>query len=1335
MKTKFFLLFLSLISFSPLFSRSNFQFRHFTVEDGLTSNCVRAIVQDQTGFLWFGTDEGLIRYDGKKTRAFRCNRLDQKKLGTNSVLSLLDNGDDLWIGTDRGAYIYDYKQSIFRFFEVKTKKGVLIESGVNNIVKDNNQNLWFSTNGQGVFRYNLKTKELLQYDFCDTSGIVPFVFVDKNQKVWAITSNTNEVLFLLNNITNELEAFELKRTGEDVFRPKSLVLYEDSFENLWLGTWDKGILKVDKETGKVEAFLDPDLNGILHIHSILEYKPGLLLIGSDDGLSLFDIKSKEHTLYTYDETSSKSLSNQFVYPIIKDHEGGIWIGTYYGGANYVSPLSNQFKNYSNSKFYNSVAGNIVGRFCEDDEGNIWVATDDGGLSCFLPAEEKFINYIAKEKSLSYHNLHALCLDNEDLWIGTYTGGLNILNLKTKEFRYYTSDPNDPKTLDGSSIYAIHKDTDEDIWVATMSGINLYNRKEGTFKRVRTLGVLTMDILQDKNENLWFATHGNGVYKYNKKKDYWVNYNIKGSSKFLASDHVNSLCLDSENRLWVGTMEGLCVYDEEQDAFIKVNLDGIYSNNICGIVETDGVYWLTTSKGLVCYSEGKIKQIFTSKDGLQSDFFLPNSILKTSGGDIFVGSVKGFSVFNPKDVVTNTVVPPVVITSMEIYNEEVLTGSEVLPSSIEYLNSIKLSYKQNVLSFNFASLSFCVSEKNEYAYKLEGFDERWNYISAQEKAVYTKLPPGKYIFKVKASNNDKVWNENEVVLNIVITPPFYLTLPFKVVYLILFLIFIAFIFRFFFRKKEKKYKQEIQRIKEEQEKEAYQSKIDFFTMIAHEIRTPVSLIVGPLEELLDTTYPLPDWILSSLNIMSKNSSRILHLINQLLDFRKIEEQGINYKLKAYSISEIIKEVFDYFDPIAKEADLDLIVEYPNGNIITEIDKDAFVKVISNLLTNAIKYARTRIIVRLQIDKENNLYSISVLDDGPGINNEEKELIFEPFYQASDHKAGTGVGLSIVKKIVEGHNGTIKIETDRSGLTHFCIELPIVFSNDMNFVLDEQSIDASDVTVENIMTHEKSLQAASVNKKLTLLLVDDDVDMLSFLSQFLERKNYNVIKANDGEDGLKKLEENEIDFIISDLMMPRMDGLEFCKYVRTNTLYSHLPFVLLTAKADLNSRIDGLGSGADAYIEKPFSVNYLGTVIDNLLFIRGLLQDQYSKMPLVSLNTLSSNQEDKDFLDKLSNLIEQNFSNPELNVDFLAHSLHVSRSGLFAKIKSLVDVTPNELIQIVRLKKAASLLLQKKYKINEVCYMIGFNNPSYFSKCFQKQFGVLPSEFVNQLENKD
>ena len=532
------LLLLNLLMPMILFAASNdLCFRHFSVEDRLSSNSVRALMQDKYGFLWIGTDEGLNRYDGTTVKLYRL-----KDRGANEAISsLYSTLNKIWIGTDEGIYIYDYETEDIMPFVLATSQNIHIETNTNHIVEDKDKNLWFTTVGQGIFKYNTITNHLEQYEFKNANGLMASVLVDSENQIWAITNWGNSGLFKLNKAENKFETFPLSyESGKH--DSNALVMLEDSEHTLWLGTWECGLQKIDKYSGKATTYLHPtDGKGATHIHSIMEYAPHQLLIGSDDGLLLFNTITEEYQLFTEDETNPHSLSNRFVYPIIKDHEGGIWIGTYYGGVNYISPNTGQFESFVHSRFSNSVNGTVIGRFCEDSNGDVWIASDDGGLNCFSPQNRKFSHYLPLEgkNSLSYHNVHALCMDDDNLWIGTYTGGVNVLNLQTGTFKTYSAYQDNPASLDGTSSYAIFKDRKERIWVTSMSGVNLYNREKDNFTRIKDLDALTIDIDQDTKGNLWFSTQGKGLFKYHPEKQIWKNY---------IHDHKNpnSLALTSSN---------------------------------------------------------------------------------------------------------------------------------------------------------------------------------------------------------------------------------------------------------------------------------------------------------------------------------------------------------------------------------------------------------------------------------------------------------------------------------------------------------------------------------------------------------------------------------------------------------------------------------------------------------------------------------------------------------------------------------------------------------------------------------------------------------------------
>ena len=603
------LLLLNLLMPMILFAASNdLCFRHFSVEDGLSSNSVRALMQDKYGFLWIGTDEGLNRYDGTTVKLYRL-----KDRGANEAISsLYSTLNKIWIGTDEGIYIYDYETEDIMPFVLATSKNIHIETNTNHIVEDKDKNLWFTTVGQGIFKYNTITNHLEQYEFKNANGLMASVLVDSENQIWAITNWGNSGLFKLNKAENKFETFPLSyESGKH--DSNALVMLEDSEHTLWLGTWECGLQKIDKYSGKATTYLHPtDGKGATHIHSIMEYAPHRLLIGSDDGLLLFNTITEEYQLFTEDETNPHSLSNRFVYPIIKDHEGGIWIGTYYGGVNYISPNTGQFESFVHSRFSNSVNGTVIGRFCEDSNGDVWIASDDGGLNRFSPKNRKFSHYLPLEgkNSLSYHNVHALCMDDDNLWIGTYTGGVNVLNLQTGTFKTYSAYQDNPASLDGTSSYAIFKDRKERIWITSMSGVNLYNREKDNFTRIKDLDALTIDIDQDTKGNLWFSTQGKGLFKYHPEKQIWKNYiHDHKNPNSLANNQVNCVLIDTNGEMWVGTMNGLCKYNAEEDAFETLPLE-IPSHNICSIIEDQRTLWLTTTKGLVRYTPGEGCRVFT-----------------------------------------------------------------------------------------------------------------------------------------------------------------------------------------------------------------------------------------------------------------------------------------------------------------------------------------------------------------------------------------------------------------------------------------------------------------------------------------------------------------------------------------------------------------------------------------------------------------------------------------------------------------------------------------------------------------------------------------------------
>lgn len=919
------------------------------------------------------------------------------------------------------------------------------------------------------------------------------------------------------------------------------------------------------------------------------------------------------------------------------------------------------------------------------------------------------------------------MDNEKLWIGTYSGGMNILDLQTNHFKHYTSGSADPYSLYGNSVYAIYKEN-ENIWIGTMEGICLYNRENDNFLRIKEVGTTIIDIISDPEGFVWFATLGSGLFRYDNEHQSWQHFlHDPSDPTSIPNNQINTLCMDEDNRLWLGTDDGLAVYERRNNTFSKIKLD-IDNAIIYYIQNINKDLWITTNNGLINYMiPDSTARHFYKSDGLQSDQFNLKSGLLSSSGELYLGTTNGFNIIKPEEISENRHVPSIFITNIQVSNKDLEIESHgILKQSVLFQKQIDLSHKENVFSIEYVVLSYNAPSRNQYKYMLEGFDKEWNHAGNQQKATYTNLPAGKYIFHVTGSNNDGIWNGHGTSLTIIIHPPFWQT-PFAYfLYTLLILGILAFIILQIRQKGEKKHKEHMRQLQVEKDKELHEAKINFFTLVAHEIRTPVSLIIGPLEKIMDNIQLLPELMQDSLRIINRNSQRLLSLVNQLLDFRKAEEKAFIINFSPQNIYELLYNLYIRFKPLAEQKKITLSLNIGNQDTVAIVDPEALTKIISNLLTNALKYAKSTITITFKSDNKNLI--IKVTDDGAGIQPDEQKNIFLPFYQvAQSQKPGTGIGLSLVKLLVDAHHGSVEVESVPDQHTTFTVTLP-EFQNMKEEAGENAILLNNDIILEEQATnmHEKS---TDTNQKPVLLIAEDSSDMRRFLAESLQT-SYKVIETKNGKEALEKLKKYPVDIIVSDIMMPVMNGIEFTQTVKDNIEFSHIPVILLTAKTDKDSKVEGMKTGADAYVEKPFSLKLLQAQIDNLVKTRINLRKKFSEMPFTPLNSVAENKADKQFLDKMNKLVEKNISNPDFSVDSLAEQLFISRSGLFAKMKSLAGMTPNELIQLIRLKKAAELLSGGELRINEICYKVGFNNPSYFAKCFQKQFGVLPKDFVNR-----
>ncbi len=999
--------------------------------------------------------------------------------------------------------------------------------------------------------------------------------------------------------------------------------------SILVGSWKEGLFRVSND-GFAKLLIPPvPGNGMNFIHKLYG-DSRYVLIGSDDGLVQYDRMTNQWRMLSEVENPARRTAERFVYGIMRDREDGLWIGTYYGGVNYIpsSAMRNRFDMYFPT--LGGLQGSVVSRFAEDARHRIWIATDDAGLDCYDPQTDSFVDFPGKQEMAKY-NAHALFVDGDNLWVGTYGRGIIRMNMATGA--------QTPVRMDSyvlsSSCYYFFRDRKRRLWATSMLGAFLLDDQKQEFRRVKLFNGLTIDMEEDRQGNLWFATQENGLWCL-RRNNTWKQYlySEKDTSS-LGSNQVNSIQTDGKGRLFVATLQGLCEYQPSSDSFRRIAVDAP-SQDFKSILFAKGSMWLSSGKGIVKYSGDKPVQKFCRFDGLTSDQFLANSCLLSSDGRIYFGTTQGFNAFRPQQVTLNRIAPPVAITSLSLFNKRMEVGSDKLPEALDKVDEISLSHDENAVTFSFSALSYVSPEKNLYSYKLDGFDDEWT-TTHEPRAAYTNLPAGSYTFRVKATNNDGVWSEDEATLQIVVHPPFWWSLPAKFIYLLL----IGLLVWYEWKKLKLRHQQELDSLAEKKELELRDARLQSFAMVAREIRIPLTLILAPLDALKEKWQKVKDGLMED----------------------------------------------DMEDDDSKK--------------------------------NASKMP----------DMKN-------VDDIDGL--------IDVFSRNSQRM------LTLVDQLLDG-NTVEMIEAESSA--------------------ESSSVESSEVSVSAAKPATKPAPEAPMDNRPTILVVENDKDMRDFIVNSLSGE-YRILVAENGVQALRILSKHdELSLIITSWIMPVMNGVEFCQKVRQDKSICHLPIVMLSAKTDEDSKAQSKICGADVFISKPFSMKYLVASVNQLIEMRRTLIFRFPKEtaagdsakassadssaglsagPLAGLSSgpsaefvsFASSAEssaaeeenyspERRFLVDLEKLIKDNLANPDLNVQFLADKLGMSRSSLFNKVKTLLAVTPNELIQAIRLSTAARLLQERKYRISEVSEMTGFSSSSYFAKCFQKQYGMKPAEYVNLL----
>ena len=1004
---------LPLLLLCRMASAQPYYFRHYQVENGLSNSTVFCSIQDSNGFMWFGTKDGLSRFDGYRFKVFNISYGNESNLTRDEIHSLtLDYQGVLWVGAQKGLYRFD----------ASTERLVPFIDTLNNIdelLVDKHGQLWFLSTAM-VCRYNFKKKELTRFP-PDRYFEATSLCQTPDGRIWI--STRNGYLMLFDDTEQQFRAYDLfshsprpaSRWIEKVIPGEKGILY--------IGTSGQGLKQFDLSTYDYKDLLTYNADKTtIYVRDILQTSTHECWIATESGIFILNTETGKFTNLRKKYLDPYSLSDNAIYSLHKDSEGGIWVGTYFGGINYFTLRSTRFQKYFPDYTQNSISGSVVREICEDGRGNIWVGTEDAGLNKLDPATGKFTRFepTGLPGSVAYSNIHGLLVVGNDLWIGTFEHGLDIMDVRTGRVKkHYNAGPG-PHDLKGNFIVCLLQTKGGDIYLGSSSTVFKYLSENDTFQQVEEIepGIFVSCLMEDSKGTIWVGTHDRGIYYFNpvtKKKGRLINEPANKNS--LTTNTINALYEDSFHTLWFATEGGgLCSFDQDKRLFTRYTTrNGLPGNFVFKVLEDNQKsLWVTTSKGLVKL-EGRTRAatVYTKANGLLNDQFNYNSGYRDFEGRLYFGSVRGMITFKPDEFHRSQFTPPVYITGFQVHNGELGIGKDSggLQQSIVYTDQITLPYNRSSFSIDFAALSFTSPEVTQYSYMMTGLDKDWTYLKSNRKVYFTNLEPGTYTFRLKVFTNGS-WNQREKTLTIRILPPFWATGLAYLVYLALSISLLYYGIRTYHRM-----------VINKKEKDIYEAKIEFFTNIAHEIKTPLTLIKGPVENLSELVQELPA-IKQDVVTMERNTNRLVNLVNQILDFRQTETKGFSLDLHPVNIPELLREAFVMFEPLAKKRKLQYTLDLPVQEMCVMADDEALNKIFSNLFSNAVKYADSEVTAKLlQPHKNDSQLLIEIANDGFVVPDDMKEKIFEPFFrlQQTSKQKGTGIGLSLARSLVELHKG--------------------------------------------------------------------------------------------------------------------------------------------------------------------------------------------------------------------------------------------------------------------------------------------------------------------------
>lgn len=1379
-----------ILSISPIVLQSQSTDGKYSFVDfdkGATQRAVTSMLQDKQGHIWMGTNGvGLYKYNGVEYKTYKHVTTDPNTLNSSLVYSMyMDHADNFWVGTVRGLNLYDPILDRFKEIDLNQDSLGINTSPITPIYAMNENSkgeLLIGTNEHGFIKLNIKTlkaEELIIKGGYKASDLVINSIISYSKDNMLIA--TSRGLFSYEEQNNYIELADFKTLNGPTQITQSIEsLFKDNNGNIWVGTFSNGLIKISEAPDDNFIFGEFGITN-KRILTLIQAPDGNVLCGTEND-GLFVLKSNGEVIYNYryDKFNKNSITSNSIWSLFVDDQERIWMGYYNKGVGVYDRYDDKFMdiesspNLANSLKSTSVTGIVAG-----DSNKIWVAMDGGGVDIYDPIEKNFIHLSDPNNGhingLDSSDVQTMFIDSKgNIWVGTWSSGIFFLAKDSKSFVSYNTDNTD-SGLTSNRVMSFSENSQGDIYIGTFfNGLHVYTPEtkkispihDKPFNEVMIGESNIRVVLVDSNNIIWLGTTS-GLYKVtgSQKDGYSVtSMSKKMFEKFhnMNSPSILSIFEDSEHNIWIGTDgSGLFKYEPKSDVFTWFNKSlGLIQETVASIIEDDnGNIWLGGADGLSKLdTSSRTFTNYSINDGLLANDFNYNSVFKDANGYLYFGSFEGINYFDPTNILSNTNPPRLCFTDLKLFNKSVTPDSENSPLKkiVSETDHLTLDYKASVFTIEFAGINYTRPQNNQYAYYLEGLETDWNYVGNARSATYTNLSPGKYTFKVKASNNDGLWNETPLTMGITILPPWWKSKVAFLSYIILILLSGYLTTRFVEQRLQAKRLIKFERDKRKQEEILNEKKIQFFTNISHEFRTPLTLILNPLRDIMENNgYILDGTVKEKHRIILKNTNRLIRLIDELMDFRKIHLTKLHLKASQIEMLPFIKGISDHFEDEITAHNILFTIETDGMENKIWADSEMLEKIIFNLLSNAFKatpengvitvgvYSSKKPVSLPLIDKTKFFPALEIIieDTGPGIEKEEINRIFERFYRSKEMGqqyyggSGTGIGLEVVQSFINLHKGKIEVESKEGQGTKFKIYLP--FGKE-HFSPSELAPPIDTFPHKDVIGTETELNPRSrkvgeikkgdpdsVRHKKTLLLVEDNPELRSYIKGELE-SDYVVIEAENGKKGVELASSKIPDIIVTDIIMPEMDGITFCSTIKQDIKTSHIPVLMLSAKAMGDDKVRGIDSGADAYLNKPFEMKVLRSYLNRLIVNRqNFMSRFFNDIENIQLPEQTSSI-DRSFINKVLNYINENLEDSQMNVEQLAEDMHLSRSQLYRKIKAMTGMTANEFIREIRLEKAKQLIESGSESISEVGFKVGFSSPSYFTKCFKAHFGILPTE---------